>query len=336
MATIADEEIRKKEELLRLEREIDSIRVETAQRAQLGESADSLQRAQLQLANPFGGDAYERELQRLDQIKELKNIQLQQDAELLNLQNKLAAADDEDVARIANQIVNQLQVNEIIRDEALARQEVERQILNQQQALEKLQPVVDGLTAGFTELFTSTIDGSKSAQEVVADTFRQIGEAYINMAAKIIAEQIAMIINERILAAFRGATGIGGGGLGSIFGSLFGGGGGGGGGFGVPVLTSGLDFSGAFADGGRPAVGKAALVGERGPELFVPNRSGTIIPNDQLGGSSNTVTVNVDAKGTEVSGNSDQSRQLGTAISRAVQAELVKQQRPGGVLHSSR
>ena len=124
-----------------------------------------------------------------------------------------------------------------------------------------------------------------------------------------------MIINERVLAAFRGATGTGGGGLGSVFGSLFG---------------------GQYADGGRPPVGKASLVGERGPELFVPSRSGTIIPNDQLGGSSNTVTVNVDAKGTEVSGNSDQSRQLGTAISRAVQAELVKQQRPGGVLHSSR
>lgn len=315
LATITDEELRKKEELLRLERETDSIRVRTAQRVQLAESADSLQRAQLQLANPFGGDAYERELQRLDQIKELRNIRLQQDAQLLDLQNKLAAADDEDVARIANQIVDQLQVNEIIRDEALARQEVERQILSQQQALEKLQPVVDGITAGFTELFTSTINGSKSAQEVVADTFRQIGEAYINMAAKIIAEQIAMIINERVLAAFRGTTGTGGGGLGSIFGSLFG---------------------GQYADGGRPPVGKASLVGERGPELFVPSRSGTIIPNDQLGGSSNTVTVNVDAKGTEVSGNSDQSRQLGAAISRAVQAELVKQQRPGGVLHSSR
>ena len=315
LVAITDQEIRKKENLLQLEREIDSIRVKTAQRVQLGESADSLQRAQLQLANPFGGDDYERELQRLDQTKELRNIRLQQDAQLLDLQNKLATADDEDVARIANQIVNQLQVNEIIRDEALARQEVERQILNQQQALEKLQPVVDGLTAGFTELFTSTINGSKSAQEVVADTFRQIGEAYINMAAKIIAEQIAMIINEKVLAAFRGTTGTGGGGLGSIFGSLFG---------------------GQYADGGRPPVGRASLVGERGPELFVPNRSGTIIPNDQLGGSSNTVTVNVDAKGTEVSGNSDQSRQLGTAISRAVQAELVKQQRPGGVLHSSR
>jgi lambda family phage tail tape measure protein len=37
-----------------------------------------------------------------------------------------------------------------------------------------------------------------------------------------------------------------------------------------------------FADGGNPPVGVASLVGERGPELFVPSRPGTIIPNNQL------------------------------------------------------
>ncbi len=40
-------------------------------------------------------------------------------------------------------------------------------------------------------------------------------------------------------------------------------------------------ISGAFADGGRPPVGRPALVGERGPELFVPDRSGLIIPADR-------------------------------------------------------
>ena len=43
-------------------------------------------------------------------------------------------------------------------------------------------------------------------------------------------------------------------------------------------------MGGAFADGGRPPVGKMSLVGERGPELFVPGSSGTIIPNHALGG----------------------------------------------------
>jgi hypothetical protein len=41
-----------------------------------------------------------------------------------------------------------------------------------------------------------------------------------------------------------------------------------------------------FADGGRPPVGKVSMVGERGPELFVPDVSGTIIPNHAMGSSS--------------------------------------------------
>ena len=36
-----------------------------------------------------------------------------------------------------------------------------------------------------------------------------------------------------------------------------------------------------FADGGRPPVGEVSLVGERGPELFVPDSSGTILSNEQ-------------------------------------------------------
>ena len=113
--------------------------------------------------------------------------------------------------------------------------------------------------------------------------------------------------------------------------NLFGGGGGGaGGGFGVTPATSGLDFSGAFANGGRPAVGKAALVGERGPELFVPDRPGTIVPNHAMGSSN--IVVNVDASGSNVQGDAQQGKALGQAIGAAVQAELIKQKRPGGLL----
>lgn len=37
-----------------------------------------------------------------------------------------------------------------------------------------------------------------------------------------------------------------------------------------------------FAEGGNPPVGRASLVGERGPELFIPSVAGTIIPNHRL------------------------------------------------------
>lgn len=54
-----------------------------------------------------------------------------------------------------------------------------------------------------------------------------------------------------------------------------------------------------FADGGRPPINRPSIVGERGAEVFVPDQSGTIVPNDALGGSTNvTFNINtVDATG---------------------------------------
>lgn len=48
-------------------------------------------------------------------------------------------------------------------------------------------------------------------------------------------------------------------------------------------------FGGFFAEGGRPPLGKASVVGEQGPELFVPDTAGTIISNDQMGGGGTTI-----------------------------------------------
>ena len=49
----------------------------------------------------------------------------------------------------------------------------------------------------------------------------------------------------------------------------------------------------AFANGGNPPVGVPSLVGEKGPELFVPRSSGTIIPNNQLSSMMNTAPQTV-------------------------------------------
>ena len=113
---------------------------------------------------------------------------------------------------------------------------------------------------------------------------------------------------------------------------------GGGGGGGATDVFAGFNRGPApvptfdsFANGGRPPVGRASLVGERGPELFVPNSAGTIVPNHAMGGSTNIV-VNVDASGSNVEGDEDQGRELGRLISVAVQSEILQQQRPGGLL----
>jgi phage-related minor tail protein len=89
-----------------------------------------------------------------------------------------------------------------------------------------------------------------------------------------------------------------------------------------------------FANGGA---GRLGLMGEAGPEAIMPLRR---LPSGRLGveaaGGSNSapvnVTVNVDANGTSVQGDAGQGEQLGRVISQAVQAELVRQKRPGGLL----
>ena len=88
-----------------------------------------------------------------------------------------------------------------------------------------------------------------------------------------------------------------------------------------------------FAAGGRPPVGKASIVGEKGPELFIPTSAGTIIPNSGIGGGvTNNIVVNVDASGSNVEGNEQQSRELGLVLSTAIQAQLIQEKRPGGLL----
>jgi hypothetical protein len=69
----------------------------------------------------------------------------------------------------------------------------------------------------------------------------------------------------------------------------------------------------------------------------VPLPDGKSIPVDLGGGTGGiNVTVNVDAKGTDVQGSDERGNQLGRIISAAVQNEIVKQQRPGGLLRNPR
>ena len=93
----------------------------------------------------------------------------------------------------------------------------------------------------------------------------------------------------------------------------------------------GTIFGGLLHAGGPAKGGSSYIVGEKGPELFTPGVSGMVTPNSALGGSNNIV-VNVDASGTQAEGDDSSSNQLGKLIGLAVQQELVKQQRAGGLL----
>ena len=185
------------------------------------------------------------------------------------------------------------------------------------------------ISSSFEQSFKGIINGTISVQDGFRNMLNSIANHFLNTAAKMMANQM-----QRSLLGFLGNNlfggSLGGGGFSNFVGnsSLTGA---------FSPNAGGLSPLLGFANGGRPQVGRPSIVGERGPELFVPRSSGTIVPNNKLGGGGSTsVVVNVDASGSDVQGDDAGAKELGTLISVAVQGELVRQQRPGGLLSSIR
>jgi tape measure domain-containing protein len=153
--------------------------------------------------------------------------------------------------------------------------------------------VGNSIKSGVVEAIQGAIDGTKTLQEVATNLLSNIANKLFDVA-----------VNFALFGAMSG-TGTGGGLLGGLF---------------KPR-----------ANGGSVMAGQGYLVGERGPELFMPGRSGGIAPTGSFGGAGNIV-VNVDANGSNVQGDGAQANALGKAIGIAVQQELIKQKRPGGLL----
>jgi tape measure domain-containing protein len=182
-----------------------------------------------------------------------------------------------------------------------------------------------GIGDAFSSSFQGIITGTQTAQEALASFFQNIAKSFLDMATEIIAQMVIMYAFKQLLGLFGG----GGSGIGAVgnFSGAFSG-----------TASSfnpasfGMGLLPGRANGGPVSSGQTYMVGERGPELFVPGRSGTIVANDKMGGGSTNVVVNVDAKGSSVEGNEQGANQLGRVISAAVQSELIKQQRPGGLL----
>jgi len=88
---------------------------------------------------------------------------------------------------------------------------------------------------------------------------------------------------------------------------------------GLPGFLAGL-FGGGHAYGGRPSTDQISLVGENGPELFVPDSSGTIVPNGGLGGT--VINNYVDARGSAPGMELKMQRALSAAMAQSVQASV--------------
>lgn len=165
--------------------------------------------------------------------------------------------------------------------------------------------------------------------DAVADQFAQviagtksISDAFRDMERNIIAS-ISRIAAQNIADAIFGQRGISGGGLlgglfsgtGSWLSGLFGGGT-------QAAWTSGFDLPMGFAAGGMPPLNVPSLVGEKGPELFVPRTAGVVIPNDVLQGkraAKTTIINNISVPAGTTSATASQiALETGRAVSRVM------------------
>jgi len=221
---------------------------------------------------------------------------------------------------------------------------VTNEVKEQLDAKNNIVPVTQNIKTGVEQLTEAERNAKKEAQEL-KDTFMEIGKSVEDgvvqgltdavMGTKSLAEAATGVLNnlKRKLvevAMQRAVSGLGNA-VGGFLGNVFGGGGRKRGG-GIGGFLGGL--FGRRASGGPVSAGGAFLVGERGPEILqMGSRGGNVIPNNKIGGgATNVVTVNVDAAGSSVSGNSADANALGQVIGAAVQAQLIKEKRAGGLL----
>ncbi len=134
------------------------------------------------------------------------------------------------------------------------------------------QKINNDLGDEFKGVVKDFLKGTSSLDEAFAKMGEHIIDSLIDMAAE--------WVKNELFAAFK--TGSAGGSAGSG---------------GIGGFLSGISdlFGGFFADGGRPPMNKASWVGEEGPELWIPDRPGRIVPSDQLSTGNIEVNIHEDA-----------------------------------------
>ena len=157
------------------------------------------------------------------------------------------------------------------------------------QALEAVQPITDTVVSGLFTAISAVVEGTKTAEEAFADFLKNIGDMLIQTAAQMIAQYIAI----GIAKAF---AGLGGGSSGPDF-SQFGGNTTG---VSTNFIRSGLSGFAGLAEGGPVGQGRPYIVGERGPELFVPGQSGQVVSNSNMRAAMNRYQRSVSSEGGEL------------------------------------
>jgi hypothetical protein len=273
--------------------------------------------AQRGMANPFDSNELQMLQLRVDQVRRSDDAYRSLNERIAE-NNKIIAEGD------PNKVEKARAENEVLRERISIYQNLLPQLEAVEQAQLRQQQIIDQLTPAteaFAGALVDTVTGAQTAQEAFANFLRSVANMLADTAKKMIAQYIAIGIARMFAGLPSMSSGqsidISAANAGTV--SSLGG-----------LGADGLPGIGFRANGGPVSARTPYIVGERGPELFVPGAQGNIVPNNAMGSTS--VVVNVDASGTEVQGNQGGADQLGRLIGAAVQAELIKQKRPGGLL----
>ena len=250
-------------------------------------------------------------IERQKLLKRISEAEASSNKRALQSLRKQLQVVDESITPIKEKLDENRKITQEIDNQNKELEEQEKLIKKNEEAAKKLR---DKMTAVGEEIESSiknnlrdAITGAQSFGEAMTNVLNRIRD-------KIIDAQIDKLIGGFGEAFGKGASGGEKKGLGGFLGGLLG---------------------GLFqANGGPVKAGQPYIVGERQPELFVPRTSGTILPSVPMGGESvvNNITVSVDATGSAVSGSSAEGNDLGQQIAVAIQSELVRQKRSGGLL----
>ena len=175
----------------------------------------------------------------------------------------------EEQIRVFKQLINQTPIDKFIKNA--------KDSLNDLQtvAVNVAQGIGDAVGNALTNGINSLIEGTKNAKEVFADFLKSVGQMLVQEGAKMIATYIAI----GVAKAFAGLAGgsdkaINPGSLKAMEQYS-----------GASASFDAGSFATAFGDranGGPVNAGRPYMVGERGPELFVPGQSGGIMRNEEM------------------------------------------------------
>jgi tape measure domain-containing protein len=213
----------------------------------------------------------EQQLARIESEKEhaLKNAQVKAEQDI----NDLMA----ERVRMMQQLTSQAAEPAAFQTQGMA---IEAQIATLKDDLAEMTSIAtlagksaETIGGAFGNAFRDLISGAASARQVLAGFFQDVAQGFAQMAAEIIAKQMAMIALQTILKALGAVAGASSGGTFAPSNV---------GPFGAAGASTALSFDPSAmvprALGGPTASGQPYKVGENGPELFVPYQAGTIIP----------------------------------------------------------